>query len=166
METPISTRRNPLICDIFSRLGFMERRGSGIKKIMDAYEKDKKKPKIETFGTIFKITFYSRLYKTEQYPEIENNYPPNILKQPQYYGEYSNMFQKHPKTSESIRKHPKELVLEYIRNNPNSSRKYIIEDLGLTEGQVKNALKVLKQANMIISIGKGKNTSYIVKGNR
>lgn len=57
-------------------------------------------------------------------------------------------------------------MLEYIRNNPNSSRKYIIEDLGLTEGQVKNALKVLKQANMIISIGKGKNTSYIVKGNR
>ena len=102
METPISTRRNPLICDIFSRLGFMERRGSGIKKIMDAYEKDKKKPKIETFGTIFKITFYSRLYKTEQYPEIENNYPPNILKQPQYYGEYSNMFQKHPKASKGI----------------------------------------------------------------
>ena len=57
-------------------------------------------------------------------------------------------------------------MLEYITNNPNSSRKYIIEDLGLTEGQVKNALKVLKQENMIISIGTGKNTSYVIKGKR
>ncbi|MCL1872993.1 MAG: putative DNA binding domain-containing protein [Clostridiales bacterium] len=35
-----STRRNPVICDIFSRLKLMERRGSGLRKIIDQYPKD------------------------------------------------------------------------------------------------------------------------------
>ena len=44
-----STRRNPLLADIFERLGYMERKGSGFGKILDAYEfqvnyKEDKKP--------------------------------------------------------------------------------------------------------------------------
>ena len=33
-----STRRNPLLADIFERLGYMERRGSGFGKIIRSYE--------------------------------------------------------------------------------------------------------------------------------
>ena len=33
----ISLRRNPVIADLFQRLELMERRGSGFKKILDAY---------------------------------------------------------------------------------------------------------------------------------
>lgn len=33
-----STRRNPLLADIFERLGYMERKGSGFGKIINAYE--------------------------------------------------------------------------------------------------------------------------------
>ena len=32
-----SVRRNPIICDLFSRLKLMERRGSGLRKIIDQY---------------------------------------------------------------------------------------------------------------------------------
>jgi len=35
-----SIRRNPVICDIFSRLKLMERRGSGLRKIIDQYPED------------------------------------------------------------------------------------------------------------------------------
>jgi ATP-dependent DNA helicase RecG len=35
-----SIRRNPIICDIFSRLKLMERRGSGLRKIIDQYPED------------------------------------------------------------------------------------------------------------------------------
>jgi predicted HTH transcriptional regulator len=35
-----SIRRNPVICDIFSRLKLMERRGSGLRKIIDEYPAD------------------------------------------------------------------------------------------------------------------------------
>lgn len=51
----ISKRRNPILADVFSRLRFMERRGSGMKKIFDAtkdlygYTKEKT-PFFEVFG--------------------------------------------------------------------------------------------------------------------
>ena len=35
-----SIRRNPVICDIFSRLKLMERRGSGLRKIIDQYPEE------------------------------------------------------------------------------------------------------------------------------
>ena len=35
-----SIRRNPIICDIFSRLKLMERRGSGLQKIIDEYPEE------------------------------------------------------------------------------------------------------------------------------
>ncbi len=34
-----SARRNPVIADIFNRLGYMERQGSGLNKINAAYER-------------------------------------------------------------------------------------------------------------------------------
>ena len=37
MSVP-SRRRNPIIADVFSRLNYMERRGSGFKKIIDDYQ--------------------------------------------------------------------------------------------------------------------------------
>ena len=109
----------------------MERRGSGIAKIMDAYRNDYKKPKLEIIGNMFIVTIYSRLYKG--------------------------------KTSENIRKHPKTLILEYIKENKKVSKRYILQDLNLTEGQVKHALKVLKETNQIESVGKGKSVYYIIK---
>lgn len=84
---------------------------------------------------IFCVTFYSRLYSDET-------------------------SEKHPK---NIRKNPKNLILEYIKENERASKKYIIEDLELTEGQVKHALKSLKEQDKIESIGKGKKTYYIIK---
>ena len=34
----ILKRRNPVLADVFTRLGYMERQGSGIKKIIENYE--------------------------------------------------------------------------------------------------------------------------------
>ena len=33
-----STRRNPILADVFNRLGYMERKGSGFGKIISGYE--------------------------------------------------------------------------------------------------------------------------------
>ena len=63
LKNPKSSRRNQLICYVFSRLNYMERRGSGIEKIMEAYKNDKLKPKFEGNQHTFILTFYSRLYQ-------------------------------------------------------------------------------------------------------
>lgn len=70
LKKPTSARRNQLICDIFSRLDFMERRGSGIAKMFQAYKEDDKKQKIELFDDIFCVTFYCRLYSDETSEKI------------------------------------------------------------------------------------------------
>ena len=33
-----STRRNPVLADVLNRLGYMERKGSGLEKIISGYE--------------------------------------------------------------------------------------------------------------------------------
>lgn len=55
-----SKRRNPIVADIFSRLDYMERRGSGFKKIMQAYEVEPnyiedKKPVFYSNATEFRV---------------------------------------------------------------------------------------------------------------
>ena len=55
-----SKRRNPVVADIFSRLDYMERRGSGFKKIMQTYEvelnyTEDKKPVFYSNATEFRV---------------------------------------------------------------------------------------------------------------
>ena len=57
-----STRRNPVIADLFQRLELMERRGSGFKKILDAYAFESEKrgesiaPQLESTNSAFFLT--------------------------------------------------------------------------------------------------------------
>jgi len=50
-----SIRRNPIICDIFSRLKLMERRGSGLRKIIDQYP-EKTVPSFRSTAQSFIVT--------------------------------------------------------------------------------------------------------------
>ena len=59
-----SKRRNPVIADVFSRLNYMERRGSGFKKICDHYERqlnyaDSKKPQFYSTQHSFLLTLWN-----------------------------------------------------------------------------------------------------------
>lgn len=64
-----STRRNPVLADIFGRLGYMERQGSGFKKITEAYYaahnyRAELKPKFYSDITSFQVTLYNLNYGT------------------------------------------------------------------------------------------------------
>lgn len=59
-----STRRNPIIADIFSRLGYMERQGSGFRKITEAYHqahnyREDLEPKFYSDASSFQVTLYN-----------------------------------------------------------------------------------------------------------
>ena len=65
-----STRRNPVLADVFARLGYMERQGSGFKKITEAYYaahnyRAELEPKFYSDGTSFQVTLYNLNYGTE-----------------------------------------------------------------------------------------------------
>ena len=62
-----STRRNPVLADIFARLGYMERQGSGFKKIMEAYRaahnyRAELAPKFYSDSASFQVTLYNLNY--------------------------------------------------------------------------------------------------------
>lgn len=64
-----STRRNPALADIFARLGYMERQGSGFKKITEAYHaahnyREELEPKFYSDVTSFQVTLYNLNYST------------------------------------------------------------------------------------------------------
>ena len=56
-----SKRRNPIIADVFQRLDFMERRGSGFKKIYETLG-NKEKIKFYSNRTDFKFTLMNENY--------------------------------------------------------------------------------------------------------
>jgi len=62
-----SVRRNPVLADIFGRLGYMERQGSGFKKITEAYHaahnyRTELEPKFYSDTTSFQVTLYNLNY--------------------------------------------------------------------------------------------------------
>lgn len=80
-----SRRRNPVLADIFSRLKYMERRGSGFKKICQDYSlqtnyREELHPKFYSDSYDFTLTLYNLNYgiengATESLPQIAPNCP-------------------------------------------------------------------------------------------
>ena len=70
-----SSRRNPVLADIFARLGYMERQGSGFKKIKEAYYaaynyREELEPKFYSDVTSFQVTLYNLNYETMVKEEV------------------------------------------------------------------------------------------------
>lgn len=57
-----SMRRNRIISDIFSRLHFMERRGSGLTRIIESYSDILQKPKFYSDMSMFKVVIPNKSY--------------------------------------------------------------------------------------------------------
>ena len=69
IENIESERRNPILADLFHRMRYMERRGSGLKKILDETENlpgytDSLKPRFRS-DTSFRVTIYNVNYDAD-----------------------------------------------------------------------------------------------------
>ena len=161
LKLQTSKRRNPLVCDIFSRLDFMERRGSGIKKMMDAYENDEKKPKIEVVDDVFAVTFYSRLYinsyanAKNSYVNTENSY---VNVKNSEVNEIDIIKEKYPK----LRKTSLEII-KLILENKNITQEEIAINLNKTKNAIYKNLKKLRELGIIERIGADKNGYWKIK---
>lgn len=144
LKRPTSQRRNQLVCDIFSRLDFMERRGSGIKKILLAYENDEKKPKFEIIGDVFIVTFYSRLYRNVERNDdnVDTNVERNVERKIKgKYPELSNI---------SIN------ILNLLEKNKYLKQNEIAERLNKAPNTIYRNIKVLKDMGIIERVGSTK----------
>lgn len=79
-----SNRRNPVLADIFNRLKYMERRGSGFKKIVVDYQEqpnytEERKPLFETDNKDFLLTLFNMNYRGESDNVGQGKYMDRII---------------------------------------------------------------------------------------
>ncbi|MBP5426433.1 MAG: putative DNA binding domain-containing protein [Clostridiales bacterium] len=68
-----SMRRNVIISDVFSRLHFMERRGSGLSRIVESYSDSELKPKFISDSLSFSVIFPNKSYSKNTEDEKNKN---------------------------------------------------------------------------------------------
>lgn len=81
-----SMRRNRIISDIFNRLHLMERRGSGLTRIIEAYHEFDKKPIFTSSTSNFKVIFPNQKYGTHlNYNQEGQKENENIVSDEDYF---------------------------------------------------------------------------------
>ena len=138
-----STRRNPIIADVFARMDLMERRGSGLRKIIEAYESEENykkelKPEFKSTESSFTTILKNLNYAPQS---VTQNVTQNVT---QSVGQ---------KLKPSDRR---EKILEIIKNNPKITANDLSKQFNVTDRTIKRDLKVLTDEKTIEYIGSAK----------
>ena len=159
-----SKRRNPLLADFFSRLGLMERRGSGMRKIIDAYKQYEHlttyhAPEFNSNSSEFHVTLWNLNYVEEKESEF--------LKEQKEFRKEGKEFRKEQK---EFRKEGKEFRKEFLKVqrkvykmislNPKTTIPEMALNIGVSERQVYKYIKKMTDLNLIIREGGRKNGSW------
>lgn len=146
-----SKRRNPVVADIFSRLDYMERRGSGFKKIMQAYEvepnyTEDKKPVFYSNATEFRVIL-KNLNFTDEVLREENEVLDEVL------NEVLNEVLDSRRTEMEIK------VIKAILVSPRIKQKELAEQIGISVSTIQRTIKNLVKEGKIVRVD-GKRDGY------
>ena len=152
-----SKRRNPLLADFFSRLGLMERRGSGMKKIINTYRRyehlsDYHAPKFTSNASEFHVTLWNLNYNGSDNNTTSDRASQEMefIKEPI---EFTKEFVKEPVefTKEFIK--ASRQIYKLISMNPKVSTAQMADSMGLSTRQVLKYLKRLQNLGKIARVG-------------
>ena len=132
----ISVCRNAKLANVFYRLELIEAYGTGIRKIMEAYEGSARKPKIEVTENGLKVTIPNRNISNASDEETEDQ-------------------------KESVEQEKR--VMKLAKENGSVSRKEIEGVLGISQSTGGRLRKKEVAAGQIVQIGQGKNTHYVLQ---
>ena len=154
-----SKRRNPLLADFFSRLGLMERRGSGMKKIINTYRRyehlsDYHAPAFTSNASEFHVTLWNLNYKGELMEELTPDNIPLIQEFVKDNGEVVvKEFVKEPsKFAKEFVKASRQ-IYKLISQNPHISAIQMSESMEISPRQVQKYLRRLQELGKIARVG-------------
>ena len=147
-----SKRRNPILADIFSRLKYMERRGSGFKKILADYEgqvefDESKMPVFEADNDDFTLTLYNLNYGHDYVTNV------NDTRDGTQGGTQDGT---QGGTQDKLQKQ----IFDMIEENPQISTSEIATKLGVGVRTVKRRIK---QMTNIVYVGSGYSGHWEIK---
>ena len=142
-----STRRNPVLADIFGRLGYMERQGSGLNKIRETYTnaanyQEGMEPDFYSDGVMFTVTLKNLNYK--------------MLK-----SEAKSEAESEAKNSDLTELEKR--LCELLRENSKITQSEIQKKLQLSRSKVQRTMKKLVNEGIIENIGSRRSGQWIVK---
>lgn len=143
----LSVCRNQDLANVFYRLRLIEAYGTGMGKIMKAYEDAEKKPVIETTKNAFKITLPNMNAKFEMADVLAAN--PKLTKE-------------RISAAAEETDGEEEKVMKYARAHGEITRIHVEEILGVSPSTASRLLKRMCQKNMLKQYGKARKTRYIV----
>ena len=152
-----SKRRNPLLADFFSRLGLMERRGSGMKKIINTYRRYEQlsgchAPEFTSNASEFHVTLWNLNYdgSNNNTTTAKASQEVEFIKEPI---EFTKEFIKEPVefTKEFIK--ASRQIYKLISMNPKVSTVQMADSMGLSTRQVLKYLKRLQELGKIARVG-------------
>ena len=155
-----SKRRNPLLADFFSRLGLMERRGSGMRKIIDAYKQYEHlttyhAPEFNSNSSEFHVTLWNLNYVEEEESEFLKE-KKEFLKGPNEFKKEKKEFLKDEKEFLRV----KRMIYKMVSTNPQITVAKMSVTIGLSDRQVRKYIKKMTDLNLIIREGGRKNGSW------
>ena len=158
-----SLRRNPVIADVFTQLDYMEKRGSGLRKMRELTEKlpnflPGKEPQYHTEAFSFYTTFYNLNWgengriPVEEVAERVNNtpqkYPVNGKSTLKKYPVNKNLNKPVGRTAQRI--------IDMVISNPMITREKMADELGISLDGVKKQIKKLKDRGLLVHEGSDK----------
>ena len=125
-----STRRNPVLADVFNRLGYMERKGSGFEKIISGYEfqvnySEEKKPSFRSDRYQFTVIMPNLNYGVENIDISDVNSDVNLWSQ----------------------------IKEAINENPKVTQRELVGKLGVSFRQIQQNMAEMVSTGEILRIG-------------
>lgn len=154
-----SFNRNPLLADFFSRLGLVERRGSGMKKIINTYKSyehlaDYHAPEFTSNASEFHVTLWNLNFEDEVIGEFTPGGSPLIQ---EFVKESVEVFAKEfvkepPKFAKEFVKASRQ-IYKLISQNPQINAVQMAENIGLSTRQVQKYLKRLQELGKITRVG-------------
>ena len=136
-----SLRRNPIIADLFNRIHLMERRGSGLKKIISSYQNainytQEKKVEFKSTQKDFKVILKNLNYKVA----IKSG----------------------DKVAIKIQEEQSEKILKYIKEHKSCKTSDIENLLSVKSSRARKLLSILVSEKKIQALGQNKNMYYVL----
>ena len=150
--TVASTRRNPVLADVFNRLGYMERKGSGFGKIISGYEfqinyNESERPSFRSDRYQFTVVMPNLNYDVPQDFEGNETMPKSM----------SELMSESMSEFERTRM---QIILHYLDTNKEINSSIAAK---LSKAEIKTASRLLSKAaklDILKSYGKTKNKVY------
>lgn len=151
IDTIPSTRRNPILADIFGRLGYMERQGSGLNKIREAYEHAANyeagmEPEFYSDRVMFMVTLKNLNYK------IPLNEAENEAKN-EAESEAENI----------ILTELEKRLCELLRKNSKTTQSELQKQLDISRSKVQRTMKKLVNEEVIVNMGSRRRAYWKIK---